>query len=161
MQLATDKTIAAKATVLPRYWPLLYPLTYLAHIAEEYYGGFPKWSARFLGLHLTPEGFLRLNTIAWIIMLCASFLAILFASLRWLILPFAAATFINGCAHAIASLITVSYSPGVITGLTLWLPLGVITLRRSYRHLPHWVFWMAVSLGVLLHVIVTALAIAG
>ena len=30
-----------------RYWPLLFPLTYLIHIAEEYWAGpgFPEWSA--------------------------------------------------------------------------------------------------------------------
>ena len=161
MQLATDKTENKTATGLPRYWPLLFPLTYLVHIAEEYYGGFPNWSSRFLGFHLTPEGFLQLNAVAWMVMLGVSAAATRYASLPWLVVPFAVATFINGCAHAIASVITASYSPGVISGLTLWFPLGVITLRRSYRHVPHRVFWIGVGLGALLHVVVTVLAIAG
>jgi len=161
MQLATDKTSTATVTVFPRYWPILFPLTYLVHIAEEYYGGFPNWSARFLGFHLTPDGFLQLNIVAWIIMLSASVLVVRDTSLSWLIMPFAGATFINGCAHVIASVITTSYSPGLISGLTLWLPLGAITLRRCYRDFSHKVFWIGISVGVLLHVLVTVLAIVG
>ena len=41
---------------LPRAWPLLFPAAFLAHITEEYYGGFPAWSAQWLGFKLTPKG---------------------------------------------------------------------------------------------------------
>jgi len=159
MELVTDKTRAVTAIVFPRYWPLLFPLTYLVHIVEEYFGGFPNWSTHYLGFHLTPGGFLQLNVVAWIIMFCASVLATRFASLSWLVLPFAGATFINGCAHVVASVITISYSPGLISGLTLWLPLGAITLRRFYRDVSRKVFWIGISVGVLLHLLVTISAI--
>ena len=142
-----------------RLWPLLFPLTYMVHIAEEYYGGFPQWAARYLRFQLTTQAFLELNMIAWTIMLCASLLAIRFASLLWLTVPFAAATLINGCAHAIASAITVSYSPGVVSGLSLWVPLGIVTLRWSYRHVSHRVFWSAVGFGVMLHLAITLTAL--
>src|SRR5262245_3807070 len=128
---------------------------------EEYYGGFPHWSARFLGFHLTPDGFLQLNMIAWSNMFCASVLATRYDALNLLIVPFAGATFINGCAHLFASVITTSYSPGLISGLSLWLPLGAITLRRCYRDVYHKAFWIGISVGVLLHVLVTISAIAG
>jgi Protein of unknown function with HXXEE motif len=141
-----------------RLWPLLFPLTYLVHIAEEYYGGFPQWASHYLSFRLTTEAFLELNIIAWTIMLCASVLAVRFDSLVWLTVPFAAATFINGCAHAIASAITVSYSPGLISGLALWVPLGIVTLRHNCRQISHGVFWAGVGFGVLLHLAITLTA---
>jgi hypothetical protein len=143
-----------------RFWPLLFPVTYLAHIAEEYFGGFPVWASHFLRFHLRVEDFLLLNTIAWLLMLCCSIISTRYR-LIWLMVPFAAAVFINGCAHTIASMITLSYSPGLVTGLMLWLPLGAITLRRSYRVLSHKIFWSGVGVGVLLHLTVTLNAIIG
>lgn len=149
------------AAVLPRLWPLLFPLTYLAHAAEEYFGGFPAWSGRYLGFHLTPWGFLQLNIVAWTLMLCGSVLASRFDSLRWLVVPLAAVTFINGCAHAIASVVTASYSPGLVSGLVLWVPIAAVTLRRSHAALPRRLFWSGVGLGAALHAIVTGAAVAG
>jgi hypothetical protein len=141
-----------------RYWPLLLPLTYMVHIAEEYYGGFPGWASQYLGLQLTPEEFVRINMIAWTVMLCVSVIAISYSSLSWLMIPFAAATLINGCAHTIASAVTRSYSPGVVSGLTLWVPLGVVVLRGMYRRVSRKLFWFSIALGIFLHVAVTVMA---
>lgn len=148
-------------TILRRYWPLLFPLTYLAHIAEEYYGGFPEWASHHLRFDLTTAEFLELNTIAWTIMFLATVLVVRFPSLAWLTISFATATLINGCAHAIGSAITVSYSPGLISGVTLWIPVGTVTLYRSRPHMSRKVFWASVGFGIALHLTVTLLALAG
>lgn len=158
MPSAPDKPSTAIARVLPRYWPLLFPLTYLVHLTEEYWGGFPLWSARYLGFRLTSEGFLQLNLIAWGIMFGASVLATLFTARSWLIMPFAGITFINACAHGIASIVTSSYSPGLISGLSLWLPLGTITLFRFYQKAPRHVFWIGIGVGIFLHALVIGAA---
>ena len=148
---------------LPKFWPLLFPLTYLIHIAEEYYGGggFPVWSARYLDFQLTPERFLALNGVGWIAMVVASLIAVWRPSARWMVVPLATAASINGCAHAVASLVTTSYSPGVISGIALWVPLGAVTLWRGYRDLQSGLFWTGIGIGVVLHGIVTVLAVAG
>jgi Protein of unknown function with HXXEE motif len=143
-----------------RYWPLLIPLTYLIHITEEWYGGFPAWASRYLGFQLTPAEFLQINIVAVAVILCVSLIA-LYKSLSWLMIPFAAAILMNGCAHAIASLLTWSYSPGVVSGLILWVPLGITVLRRMYPTVSHRLFWSAVALGFLLHLTVTLIAFEG
>jgi uncharacterized protein with HXXEE motif len=145
-------------TILRRYWPLLFPLTYLAHIAEEYYGGFPEWASHHLGFDLTTAEFLELNTIAWTIMFLSTVLVIRFSWLAWLTVSFATATLINGCAHAIGSAITLTYSPGVISGVSLWIPLGIVTLYKNRPHISRKVFWASVGVGIALHLAVTVLA---
>lgn len=146
---------------LPVSWPLLFPLTYLIHIAEEYFAaeGFPEWSARYLNFRLTPERFLELNGIAWIAVCMASLIVLWRASARWVLVPLATVTAINGCAHAVASIATMSYSPGVISGVMLWIPLGVFTLRRGYQDLSSRLFWMGIGVGIVLHGVVTVLAL--
>jgi hypothetical protein len=91
------------------------------------------------------------------------FAAILSARFRlvWPMGPFAAAVFINGPAQMISSILTRSYSPGVITGLTLWIPLGAATLSGSYRFVPLGRFLIGIAIEVMLHLIVTLNAITG
>ena len=148
---------------LPGYWPLLFPLTYVIHIAEEYYGGqgFSEWSRQYLAFQLGEQRFLALNGLGWFGMGVASMIAVWNPSARWIVVPLAAVTTINGCAHAVASVVTASYSPGVISGVTLWVPLGAITLWRSHRDLQSRLFWTGIGVGIVLHGIVTLLALAG
>jgi hypothetical protein len=67
----------------------------------------------------------------------------------------------HGSAHLIASAITRSYSPGVISGALLWLPLGTVTLVRAFRAFPRGVWWGGIVLGLALHGLVTGLALIG
>jgi hypothetical protein len=146
---------------LPRAWPLLFPLTFLVHIVEEYAGGFASWSARFLGFRLSVPAFLAINEYAWVGMLCAATLATVAAPARWLVIPLATATAANGTAHLVASAVTRTYSPGVLSGTALWLPLGLVTLVRGYRAFSRGVFWGGVVLGLALQALVAGIARAG
>src|SRR5690348_20357 len=49
----------------------------------------------------------------------------------WFVMPFAAATFVNGCLHLVLTIATRRYSPGVITGSLFWIQLGAYTLRHN------------------------------
>ncbi|HMV50274.1 MAG TPA: HXXEE domain-containing protein [Blastocatellia bacterium] len=148
--------------VLPRSWPLLFPLTFLVHIAEEYWcgGGFYNW-ARVLGMKMDGTRFLQINAIAWTVMLLLSLLAVLVSHVRWVMVSFAAAVLLNGSAHTAASIVTASYSPGLFSGLLLWVPLGVYTLQRVYAEMSRRVFWGAVVWGLALHALVTFAARLG
>lgn len=72
---------------------------------------------------------------------------------------FAAAVLFNGSAHTVASLVTASYSPGLVSGWLLWAPLGAYTLRRAYGEMSRCVFWGAVVWGLALHALVTFTAL--
>jgi hypothetical protein len=144
-------------------WAWLFPLTYLAHIAEEYWGGegFPAWFSRLSGVDLTPARFLSLNRFALALMVVGVILALTVPPLRWLLISFGAVVLINALAHAVGSVWTRSYSPGLISGLLLWLPLGALTLRRAWILRSRRAFWSGVVVGVLLHGVITVLALSG
>ncbi|HEV2764662.1 MAG TPA: HXXEE domain-containing protein [Pyrinomonadaceae bacterium] len=142
---------------LPRWWPLLFPLTFVVHVAEEVWcgEGFPAWATRLSGVEMTYERFLALNAIAWGVMLAGCLLAVVFERLRWLALPFASAVLLNGFAHTAATVFTASYSPGLLSGLLLWVPLALYTLRRARRFTERKTFWLAAAFGLVLHGLLT------
>ena len=117
-------------------WTWLFPVTYILHIGEEYWGGegFPRWISRVAGVHLTADHFLILNCIGLVLMTAGIGLVSQWAVWRWTLTAFGGVVLLNGASHAIASIITRSYSPGLVTGLLCWVPLGVITLRHEWRN---------------------------
>jgi hypothetical protein len=117
-------------------WAWLFPLTYVLHIAEEYWGGesFPRWISRVADVHLAANDFLILNGIGLALMTAGILLVSRWAVWRWTLTAFGGVVLLNGASHAIASIITRSYSPGLVTGLLCWVPLGVITLRHEWRN---------------------------
>lgn len=150
------------ATGFPRLWPLLFPATYLVHIAEEYWcgGGFYNW-AKVLGMEISPTRFLAINALAWTIMASVCAIASAIPATRPGMVPFASAVLLNGAAHLLASLLTGTYSPGLFSGLLLWIPLGSYTLGRAHSGMPRRVFWSLSGLGILLHATVTLIAFFG
>ena len=141
-------------------WVWLFPLTYLIHIAEEQWGGegFPAWVARFGGVPFTPANFLALNVGACLLMTVGLVLVLRFRAMRWLLCSFATVVLLNGLAHLAASLLTASYSPGLISGLLLWAPLGAAALARLRSRLTGRSFWSGVTVGLLMHAVVALLA---
>ncbi len=110
---------------------------------------------------MTAARFLILNTVGWIAVCIATIFAALRASARWVVVvPLATVMAINGAAHGLASLLTVSYAPGVISGLFLWVPFGVFTVQRGYRVLAPRLFRILVAIGIALHGVVILLALA-
>jgi hypothetical protein len=65
----------------------------------------------------------------------------------------------NGFRHLAGSVATRGYSPGLISGLLLWLPLGVFALQISLRVLPPHVFWSGVGAGILAQAGVAAIVL--
>lgn len=150
MQSAMDWQQKAFAEV----WVWLFPLTYLAHIAEEYWGGFYRWIARLVGGELAAEQFLSLNAIFWLVMTAAIAVAFWSRAADWLVIALGTAVLINGSAHVIGGVFTRSYSPGAVTGLLLWIPLGAFTLRRAWHYVPRNSLIAGVLAGITLHALV-------
>ena len=144
-------------------WGWLLPATYAVHILEEWRGGegFPAWWSRLTGAELSVERFLALNTYALAGMALGVVSAALFRQMRWLIVGFGAVVFVNALAHAGASALTRSYSPGVISGTLLWLPLGAWVLSAGREDLSRRDFGVGVGVGLLMHASVTLLAFFG
>ena len=140
-------------------WVWLFPLTYLAHIAEEYWGGFYRWIAHITGAEMSAKAFLNLNAIFLLVMTVSIVLVVWSRSLDWLIVALGTIVLINGSAHTLGSVITRSYSPGVVSGLCLWIPLGGWTLRRARRCLTRTEFYAGMFAGAAIHGLVFVLAL--
>ena len=87
-------------------WAWLFPISYLVHIAEEYWGGFPAWIARFWGVESSLSNFLSWNVGALIMMALGVAVALKTKSYRWLLVSFGTVVLINGLVHAGASVLT-------------------------------------------------------
>ncbi len=137
----------------------LFPLSYVAHATEEYYCGdtFPAWISNVAGVHFTAAAFLWLNGTAFALMLAAAWLVTRAARPHPLMATLATIVVINGSAHAIGSILTSSYSPGLVTGTLVWLPLGAVVLRYESRELPRRAYAFGIALGAFAHAVVTAI----
>jgi hypothetical protein len=139
-------------------WAWLFPATYLVHIAEEYWAGFPAWIARWWGVESSPAHFLAWNGGALVMMAVGLILVLKTLSYRWLLVSFGTVILINALSHALGTVVTGSYSPGLASALLLWVPLGLFTVRRGLRVVNARTFRAGVIVGVLMHMVVVLLA---
>jgi hypothetical protein len=142
------------------WWLLLLPLGYLLHLGEEWWGGegFAAWTARAVGAPVSPTRFLVLNGIVWPLFTVLTVAALFRPKLAWFPVTFATVVLINAALHALGSLATVSYSPGLITGVLFYLPAGIAALAWGRRAVAPGAFQLAVVLGFVAHAAVVVIA---
>jgi hypothetical protein len=134
-------------------WIWLFPATYLIHAMEEYWcgEGFYRWAVRIFGRELTPEQFITINSFGWLLMTGAVIVFRKTPSVRWVTIAFATVVFINGLAHLLGSILTWTYSPGVVSGLLLWVPLGAATFYRARGRVTRRSFVAGLLAGAAIH----------
>jgi hypothetical protein len=143
-----------------QWWLLALPASYLAHLVEEWWGGegFASWTQRVVGAPVSETRFIIVNSIAAPLFVLGTVFAIIHSAWGWFAVTFGTIVLINGTLHVLGSVGTASYSPGVITGLALYVPLGLIVLRRGRTQLSAVAFRVAVLLGVAIHGLVAIVA---
>lgn len=137
-------------------WLWLYPATYIAHIAEERWagGGFAAWASRISSMHPTDAQILAWNIVGLCFMTLGIALARRSLKWRWVITAIAAIVVVNAVLHASASVDTHTYSPGLISGAALWIPLGAFTLWREWRNAKRSTFVKGLIGAVVFHIVV-------
>ena len=145
-----------------RWWPLLLPLSNLLHLFEEWFGGegFAAWTERAVGQPVSTTRFLILNGVVWPLVAVLTLAAIKKPSISWFLTTFGTIVVINALLHGLGTLASASYSPGLVTGLLLYLPLGSLAIRHGQQELPAGAFARAVFLGVAAHIVVALIAFA-
>jgi hypothetical protein len=146
----------------PTRWAGLFPVTYLLHLLEEYEGGegFPRWISRVASANFTEQDFLTLNAFGLGLMTVGALLIVRNAW-YWLWLTLGGVVLLNGALHVVFSLWTWSYSPGLFSGLLLWLPLGALTWYVGWQQATRRSLVIGASLALGLHAIVSLLALLG
>lgn len=137
----------------------LFVPAYVAHLAEEYFGGFPEWFAWIAGKPLPRGAFLLINAVALLAMIAAVRSATRRDEHGWMAIAIATVLLVNGVAHAGASVFTGTYSPGLVTGVVFYLPLGHLALIRAWHQAPPGVFLQGVLAGLAAHAVVPLIAV--
>jgi hypothetical protein len=128
----------------------LFPATYVIHLAEEYFAGdgFPAWAERTIGVNLDVATFFAWNAFALALVCVGAILVDRHRRLRWIEIGLAIAILGNAAAHAIASIATGSYSPGLITGVLIWAPLGALRFRVAFLESSRRGRWVGMAMGL-------------
>ena len=142
-------------------WIWLFPLTYVVHAIEEIWGGigYAAWISELSGTTLPGTTLIALHMA---LILGMSVVVVVVRRQRrffWSIVAFGVVLVGNALLHFAATVVTRTYSPGLLSGLVVWGPLGVYALVRARRELARSdVVWGA-AIGVLATSVITVLAL--
>jgi hypothetical protein len=136
-------------TFSPNQTAMLLPLSLLAHQLEEYFGKFPIWYSNLLDAQLSDQDFLMINGIG-LLLISGFSLSYFFNKNNLILVALGTLIFVNGIIHLVLSIFTLSYSPGVISGVILFLPLGTSIYLRILPKLEKKEKIAAISIGLLL-----------
>jgi hypothetical protein len=149
-------------TYLP-IWLALFPLTYLLHIAEEYWGGngYSTYLLKNHGVDLSPARFLTLQSLGIALMIAGILLAVGLGFPQRMLVILASVILVNGLVHTGRSISGSLYEPGLITSIVLWIPLGGVTLLTLSRIMPTRSFLFAGLTGAAVSGLVEVISMRG
>jgi hypothetical protein len=130
----------------------LFPVTYVFHIAEEYWGGegYPAYLLRVYGVEFSATRFLILQSIGIVLMVTGILIARRLNFPHLLLVILATVFLKNALTHTVRSVPRMAYEPGLVTSLLLWLPLGSVTLfhLRGMMSGRRYLFGIAIGLAI-------------
>ena len=135
----------------------LLPVTILAHQLEEYFGHFPLWYSNLLNAQLSNQDFIVINSVGLFIFTVWS-LSYLFSKNNLILVALGTLVFVNGLLHVLLSIFTFSYSPGAISGVVLFIPLGIIIYKNVMPLLSPPKRIIGIAIGVLVLFMVSLIA---
>ena len=146
------------------HWLWLFVVTYIIHIAEEYWGGegYPAHLLEHSGVYMSPTRFLIVQAIGIALMVTGVLIAKRLKFTDALAVILGTAVLVNALIHLVNSLRAMAYEPGLISGIVIWIPLGlfsIIYFRR--RVLNQKRFWLSIGIGFLINVTVALITIRG
>jgi hypothetical protein len=150
-----------RATIL---WSWLFPLSYLIHIAEEYWGGegYPAYILRLRGVHMSTARFLAAQSVGFILVTIAVILARRMKFLPMMLVILGAVVAGNAFTHSVTALSILKYGPGLFSSIFIWGPLGIATLIRFKIYIDDQrQYWIAIAIGIGINVAVGILTMRG
>lgn len=141
----------------------LFPITYLIHIAEEFWGGegYTAYIYRLRGVHLSPARFLVAQAIGFLLVMIGIILSRRFTFPLMMLLILTTTVLGNSVTHIYSALETLSYNPGLISAILIWIPMGIFVLFTFRRYMPARRYWIAIAIGVAINVIIGVITMRG
>ncbi len=157
----TGTSFPSTATV--NFWLWVFPITYLIHIAEEYWGGegYPAYILRLRGVHMSTARFLVAQSVGVVLVTVGVILARRFNFPQMMLIILGSIVLVNGITHTVTALSIMSYGPGLWSSIFIWLPLGIFTLARFRNAISRKRYWIAIAIGVGINVVVGILTMRG
>ena len=114
-------------------WSWLFPITYVIHIGEEFYGGegYPAYLKRLRGVDMSPTEFLVGQAIGLALIVVGILIARRLNFPQQLLVILGTVVLVNGLSHLGTSLFYREYGPGLVSGVLIWIPFGVALLSDS------------------------------
>lgn len=145
-------------------WLWLFVITYVVHIAEEYWGG-GGYSAHLLrtkGVYMSSSRFLIVQAVGVALMIAGVLIAKRLRFPNALAIIYGATVLGNAATHMVNSLRTFQYEPGLISSILVWLPLGLFTIL----YFRHYVmnakrFWISIAIGLGINVVIAVITMRG
>jgi uncharacterized membrane protein HdeD (DUF308 family) len=111
-------------------WLFLFPVTFIIHFAEEYWGGegYPAYLFRLRGVHLSKERFLVGQLMGLIVFVAGGVISTYLKFPEFMIAIFGAFLLSNGISHSVTAIWDRHYGPGLIASVVLWMPTGLMAL---------------------------------
>jgi multisubunit Na+/H+ antiporter MnhF subunit len=117
---------------------------------------FPIWAQRVLRIQFSNREFVAWNAFAFALICLGALLVSRHARFRFIEIAMAIAVLGNVAAHVIGSLVTWTYSPGLITGVFAWIPLASVRLQIAFRASSHRGRVAGTCIGVFVTVVILA-----
>jgi len=131
-----------------RFLTWLFPVTYLLHIAEEYLADFPARLLRTQGVVLSPTRFVVLQSLGLSLMVLGIVLSRKLGFANQMLVILSAVVIGNSLIHTGRSIVFAGFEPGLVTSLLFWLPLGTVTLFRSWHRMNAWRYIVGMAIGM-------------
>jgi hypothetical protein len=146
------------------FWSWLFPLSYLIHIAEEYWGGegYSAYILRLRGVHMSTARFLAAQSVGFILVTIGVILARRFKFLPMMLVILGTVVAVNALTHAVTGLSILRYGPGLFSSIFIWGPLGIATLIRFKPGIDNQQqYWIAIAIGIGINVVVGIVTMRG
>jgi len=146
------------------FWSWLFPLSYLIHIAEEYWGGegYPAYIFRLRGVHMSTGRFLAAQSVGFILVTIGVIVARRLKFLPMMLVILGSVVVVNALTHTVTALSTFIYGPGLFSSIFVWGPLGIATLIRFKSMIDDQrQYWIAIAIGIGINVVVGILTMRG
>ena len=133
---------------------------YMIHVAEEWFAGFTSWVAQFAGRPVPDDAFLLINGVALVLLIGAIRASTRDHASGWMAIAIATIALVNTVGHVAGAVFTQSYSPGLVSAVILYVPLGSLAMIRAWDQAPAAQLTRGIVAGIALHAVVFVVAFA-
>ena len=141
----------------------VFPLTYLIHIAEEYWGGegYSAYLYRLRGVNLSTGRFFFFQSLGVVLIVLGIIISLQLRFPRFMLGIMGAIVLSNGITHTVTALRHGGYGPGLVSCILIWIPLGIGTLFVLYQQVPTGRLVTAAAIGAAINGAVALIALRG